>query len=280
MEQTAVYDKWVTMESNLTGSNINPWTGVVLALADNPFTQPVSYMHCPSNANSRNAAPSTNYAGTSYRPSVGDGMWHNNENSAFSPTNPYPDNAKVTTRGAFTVLNWKGFGVFTDGLSNTVAMSEGCNGTAYDDPTIKAGVALVTTIYSGGAAKPNDCFTTVRDPSNKSLMVASKIATGWRGLMWCDGRSIPSSFCTVLPPNSPSCIYNQTGVTSWGVYSASSFHTSGVNVLLMDGAVRFVSETIDCGNDFTKLQAVSGPSPYGVWGAVGTPQGSETNSLF
>ena len=206
-------------------------------------------------------------------------MWHNNEHYLYWDPTGYPLNARVQNRGAFTAVEGKGFGVFTDGLSNTVGMSEGCNGTEYDDPTVKAGTALVPSLYNGTTAVPLDCFTTVRDPADKNMMLASRRATGWRGLMYCDGRSIPSSFCTVLPPNSPSCMFNQNNVTSWGVFSASSFHTGGVNVLIMDGAVRFVSETVDCGGDFSRPQAVSGESPYGVWGASGTPSGGETKSL-
>ncbi len=48
---------------------------------------------------------------------------------------------------------------------------------------------------------------------------------------------------------------------------------------MADGSVRFVSDTIDCGD----LSAVStkgtGKSPYGVWGAMGTPAGGETVSM-
>lgn len=44
---------------------------------------------------------------------------------------------------------------------------------------------------------------------------------------------------------------------------------------MMDGSVRFVSDTIDTGN-LNDYQATSGKSPYGVWGAMGTPQGGET----
>lgn len=248
-------------------------------LDDNPLRESIPYMHCPSNGNSTKPSPQFNYAGTSYRPSVGDGMWHNNEHYLYWDPTGYPLNARVQNRGAFTAVEGKGFGVFTDGLSNTVGMSEGCNGTEYDDPTVKAGTALVPSLYNGTTAVPLDCFTTVRDPADKNMMLASRRATGWRGLMYCDGRSIPSSFCTVLPPNSPSCMFNQNNVTSWGVFSASSFHTGGVNVLIMDGAVRFVSETVDCGGDFSRPQAVSGESPYGVWGASGTPSGGETKSL-
>jgi hypothetical protein len=276
MEQTATYEKWLTHEQNSPGNYKSIWSSP--DNAGNPFHDLVPYMHCPSNNNSKKLSPLYSFAGTSYRPSVGDGIWHINEGPPqYNST--YPAQAKVDTRGAFTAIAWHSFDTFTDGLSNTIGMSEGVNGTEYDDPTIKAGVALVTTIYKSSAANPGDCFSTVRDPNNPSMMIASKKATGWRGLGYFDGRAIPSAFCTVLPPNSPSCIYSQTNVTSWGVLSASSNHTNGVNVMIMDGSVTFVSETVNCGNDFNRPQVVNGTSPWGIWGAMGTPSGGETGSL-
>ena len=70
------------------------------------------------------------------------------------------------------------------------------------------------------------------------------------------------------------------------VTSASSYHSGGVNCVMGDGSVRFVSDTIDCGDlsipvslnpaGQTNDHPVAGASPYGVWGAMGTCSGGET----
>jgi prepilin-type N-terminal cleavage/methylation domain-containing protein/prepilin-type processing-associated H-X9-DG protein len=67
-------------------------------------------------------------------------------------------------------------------------------------------------------------------------------------------------------PNEPSC-HNVNGLTDWGInsmMSASSMHTGGVQVLLADGSVRFVSENVD----------------KGVWWGIGTRAGGETLGEF
>jgi hypothetical protein len=87
-------------------------------------------------------------------------------------------------------------------------------------------------------------------------------------------------FSTVLPPNSPSCIAS-VGVFEggWGIYSAQSNHMGGVNGVLFDSSVRFISDTIDFGPANSEYIRTDGPSPFGVWGAMGTPDGGESGGL-
>jgi hypothetical protein len=47
---------------------------------------------------------------------------------------------------------------------------------------------------------------------------------------------------------------------------------------MLDGAVKFVDETIDTGSKTSDREFVtSGASPYGVWGALGTRASGEAN---
>tara|TARA_R110002072_G_scaffold303105_1_gene493709 strand:+ start:13921 stop:14070 length:150 start_codon:yes stop_codon:yes gene_type:complete len=46
-----------------------------------------------------------------------------------------------------------------------------------------------------------------------------------------------------------------------------------------DGSVRFVTDSIEAGNDSMRPAKAGEESTYGVWGALGTRNGSEGASL-
>jgi prepilin-type processing-associated H-X9-DG protein len=60
----------------------------------------------------------------------------------------------------------------------------------------------------------------------------------------------------------------------------NSFHPGGVSTAMCDGSVRFVSQTIDAGSPNQNMSmSHSGSSPWGVWGALGSLDGSEAKSF-
>jgi prepilin-type processing-associated H-X9-DG protein len=99
---------------------------------------------------------------------------------------------------------------------------------------------------------------------------------GWRGQGWCQGAPAMIAFITAIAPNGPSCA-NWRGNS--GYYTAQSYHQGGVNLAMADGSVRFASQTIDTGN-LSSRHTGSGPSPYGVWGALGSKDGGEIVGEF
>ncbi len=99
------------------------------------------------------------------------------------------------------------------------------------------------------------------------------------GRRWTDGQSHRVSFNTILPPNSPTCFDRGAWADQQGmVLPPVSRHTGGVNVALADASVRFVSDTVNSGdlNMPAPLADNTGPSPYGVWGALGSKGGGES----
>ncbi|MDR1269779.1 MAG: DUF1559 domain-containing protein [Planctomycetaceae bacterium] len=76
-----------------------------------------------------------------------------------------------------------------------------------------------------------------------------------------------------MPPNSPSCISGNADGNPI-IAPPTSGHSTGCNVAFADGSVSFITNTIDWG-DQTASCVRSGPSPFGVWGAVGSWDGGE-----
>jgi len=115
-----------------------------------------------------------------------------------------------------------------------------------------------------------------------------------RGYKWACGRSIYTAFQTILPPNRQNCAWDSTGngvidLADEGVHCAASFHAGGAHILMADGAVIFITDSIEAGNatHATVRQAGSAAdpmfstvpgaeSPFGLWGALGTRGSKET----
>lgn len=91
------------------------------------------------------------------------------------------------------------------------------------------------------------------------------------------GFPIWGGFTTAMPPNSRHCYSsNNLPTRNFGIWiAASSRHMSGVNVLMCDGAARFVNENIFAGDQTATAPATGEESPYGVWGGIGTIAGRE-----
>jgi hypothetical protein len=62
--------------------------------------------------------------------------------------------------------------------------------------------------------------------------------------------------------------------------STNSYHESGVTIAMCDASVRFVLNTIDAGDPSqTPPVTALGASKWGVWGALGTTKGGESNAM-
>ena len=234
----------------------------------NPFVTQIPGYVCPSDIDSARGAASTVLGRTNYVGNRGDiqlyDTWHENR-GFFAPGDKLPLD----------------IGAVRDGTSNTIFLSEVGTGRA-DGTDIGLRSAIVTDVLVDPLAEVPAACLARRGPNN--TVVGSTSSS--KGTRWGDSRNWYGIFNTILPPNSPSC-----GSERNALISASSYHPGGVNVAMADGSVTFISDTIDAG-DPTKFsgegmpgftvgspQRYTGPSTYGVWGALGTRAGGEAAAL-
>ncbi len=197
-------------------------------------------------------------------------------NATYSPLNygvGMGDNYNLNMATATSDQNMRGlfgyniyikFNQITDGLSNTMAMSEII--VAPEDNRIGRAVGNNTT-------NPLACRATLVNRTYTSGTLIAQFRC--HGQRWQDGRPGYCGINNILPPNNATC----SSQASSGIYTAASRHTGGVHALLTDGAVRFISDNIDSGN-LSLAPVANGQSPYGVWGALGTRDSGETIGEF
>ncbi len=262
----------------------SPWAAIGANPPSLPFGPPRDFLYyppwltnvvafrCPS---APDGIPYSNNATVlgrqNYPMCLGD-MILNSHGLGFTNTSTTP--LAPSYRGSFGYGRFVRIAEMTDGTSNTIIIGEKAN--AVDARNVKG---LAAANVPGLNTNPSVCLARASGgfylPTLRARSAGGVDIQDLRthGSLWHTGLGPFIGFQTVLAPNSPSCMVENWGDT-WGLSSASSYHTGGVQVCFGDGSVRFISQTIDTGN-LTLPEVTSGPSPYGVWGALGSRSGGE-----
>ncbi len=240
------------------------------------FRSPLSELVCPSEPFAAMPSPHQANARLNYMYNMGDGMLK--QDAAWHHPN-YINNQYVQARhrGPFHTNSFPKMGAVIDGTSNTLAFSESASAPiGYYSPHVKGGSGHSPGMLVQDGAQPiinpSICLTNALSATDRKSYAVP--CDTWRGNFFQTGTAW-NGFHTVLPPNGPSCWSSITGY--WApIFTPNSYHTGGVQASMIDGSVRFIPDSIDCGN-LTLTQPVSGMSPYGAWGALGTHMGGEVN---
>jgi type II secretion system protein G len=260
IEQTALYELWSAPQT-YGGTSFpafgpcpwGPWES-----GYKPYFSQIKLLTCPSDGN---IVSKTSSAGANnYMFSVGDSI-------AYTGTMGHNDSG--LTRGVFGNRGVRvTFASITDGTSNTVMISE----RLYPGDTGAIGQGIAYNV-TGITTTASLCLQQI-NASDPRRFSGSASLTNWGASKWYHGAASHIGFNTVLPPNSPACASGTNDNSSDGIYPPSSNHTGGVQVTMADGSVRFISNNINSGN-ISAGHTTSGPSPFGVWGALGTRAGEE-----
>jgi prepilin-type N-terminal cleavage/methylation domain-containing protein/prepilin-type processing-associated H-X9-DG protein len=193
--------------------------------------------------------------------------------------------SRATDRGVFVPRAKMNFRDVLDGTANTIMMGE--LPTDLGDRDIRT----VQTDNGQGPERfdnPSWCSLPAQNlidtarPRFWRQGVGTESGSGSRGARWADFLPMFTGIHTILPPNRETCSQNNAGNTAMG--TAGSRHQGGCHVLMTDGAVRFVTDSIEAGNSSAQSVVDGGTggaapgsvSPYGLWGALGTRASKET----
>jgi prepilin-type processing-associated H-X9-DG protein len=204
----------------------------------------------------------------------------------------YAIESRAANRGMFVTRYQSKFRDILDGLANTIAMGEIATDLGdHDSRTISArhpargGARIIIT--NNPRACIEETSVPMIDPARPRFWSANNsFEPVWkgRGYAWADMTQSNTGFHTVTPPNSPLCIPHGSNATA--LMTASSRHQGGVHVLMGDGAVVFITDSIESGDQHHAMVWHAGTvaldnrpgrqSPYGLWGALGTRASGET----
>jgi hypothetical protein len=196
----------------------------------------IAVLVCPSEPKNRGRAAATGVNSWCLNYGVNEGTW-----AIWSPTNGTGGN------GPFTPTIPQRFSTITDGLSNTLAMAD-----------VKA-----FTPRLSGAGNPNSAGAPPPQSAAALVALGGSFSAEGAHAEWQDGKVIQAGFTTTFTPNTKIAY---TDAASGGAYdvdlvtanegntanqytyaavTSRSYHGPLVNVLLMDGSVRPIADSID-----------------------------------
>ncbi|WP_165068831.1 DUF1559 domain-containing protein [Paludisphaera rhizosphaerae] len=248
MEQTQVYNSFNFADFNNPTGPFNPTN---LTNQTSMAVQITSYL-CPSDMDRlTNPQGHTNYAASAgadprVNADTADGMFRGGNNG----TN------QTRTLGLRDV---------TDGLSNTAAFSEknkGIGGQQGDNlvyrDTLKpsSSVAQITNPATNGT----QIYYTLCKNVDATQSTTALQNTRSQCSNWFNGNKSQCRYSHTMPPNTGSCGWGADN--DGGAITATSRHAGGVNVLMGDGSVRFIKNSVS----------------LPTWWALGTCAGGEVIS--
>ena len=249
-----------------------------------PWSFELPVLRCPSDP----GAGLPSLGRTNYAACLGDGIVAMNtgpfkdSNGTFVITPQLEKETGAAMRGVFVPRVKTSLRDVKDGQSNTILLAEIATDlgdgdvrtqliTGPGEKVLRDDPLWVEGSNSRDLDRPNYW--------NQGVTPVTGITTPGRGFRWADGMPVFTGVNTIRPPNSAIVGSGNTDDTS-GLMGPSSRHQGGAHVCMVDGAIRFVTNSIDTGDQSARTPYLGSPaegkeSPYGVWGAMGTRASGE-----
>ncbi|KAA1259846.1 Type II secretion system protein G precursor [Rubripirellula obstinata] len=305
IEQQAI---WEMVVGGSDDNNIFPPMGASPARSDfDPWITNIPTLRCPSDPGI--GIPS--WGRTNYAACLGDSFARGVIGPMTVSTDVANDSGlaqqtRAGQRGIFVPCESTRFRDILDGLSNTIMAGEIATDLG-DNDVRTAGLQDLPLQDGDGNAivGPDICsLNPARDNLRPGFWqggtntLPTRDARHGRGFAWASAFPIFNGMNTMLPPNAPACMTANTdgewnGATFQrevrnGFLPPSSRHQGGVHVLMGDGAVKFITDSIEAGSqqqapvslNSTAVVAIppntaGSASPYGLWGSLGTRASKE-----
>ena len=292
VEQQAIWERISQPHTDENGADWPAFGPRPLQGIYEPWATDIPTYRCPSDPGFGLPA----FGRTNYGCSTGDSFYDAEEGVTiwqsgrwmYESDSRQMERARCGLRGAFIPRKSMKFRDITDGLSNTIMAGEIISGLGDRDKR-----SLSFTNAKGGflqvANNPRRCEDLgFIDPERPRFWTAAAnvSSTSERGYRWADFHTLQTQINTILPPNREICLVGSSD--TYGVAPPSSQHNGGAHVLMCDGAMIFITDSIESGDDrapsvyCSALSAetdsatpAGSESPYGLWGALGTRASGE-----
>jgi prepilin-type processing-associated H-X9-DG protein len=200
-------------------------------------------LQCPSDSGHSRVPPGL--APTNYRLNEGTSlaMWYGSTDIAGVNASLPPPNGVFFCNETYRIAD------ITDGSSNTAAFSEHVTGDFSNAIATEKGDTFRPGTF------PSTPDQAVIDCAAVDINDLTKQGYSNVGAPWLQGYHSTTSYWHSAPPNTRSCMFPPARIMT----TANSDHTTGVNICLCDGSVRFVANSIS----------------LATWRAVGTRNGGE-----
>ncbi|MEM9369004.1 MAG: DUF1559 domain-containing protein [Planctomycetota bacterium] len=250
-----------------------------------PWATDIPTLRCPSDPGIGLPA----LGRTNYGANIGDairwtewGAWRLNGGS-WNQNHWVNSGARVSCRGFFVQRLDMKFRDILDGLSNTIAMGELV--TDLGDRDARTHINRNNGWFPNGVRGRADVCDDDLDPARPRFWLQAGVtlengATRRRGFRWANSNMAFTNITTMRGPNTPLCFGGGWGST--GQTEIGSRHQGGAHVCMGDGAVKFITDSIDAGNsgnssvfDGNADFPAGSQSPYGLLGALGSRANGE-----